>query len=187
MNRKATPLLLAAALILGLVAWWSNLARKSSSSDGAPRGARLLSLHPQDLIQVRVRRDYWNTFTLARGRDTRWELIEPAREPADPEAVERLLQTLTTIPVLQRIDLPGDDTERHRQYGLWEPRLTVQILTAERQESLLFGGETSDGAGIYCAREGRDGVFIVPADALAVLETGPDPYRAAPGSDRRIP
>ena len=179
MNRKATPLLLAATLLLGIAAWWSHRSHPDGPGRSPSRAGLLLPIHPQDLIQVRLRRDFWNTFTLARGADTAWELIEPAREPADAAAVEVLLQTLTSLPVIRRIDLPGDDTEHYRQYGLWEPRLTVQVLTGHRQEVLQFGDETSDGTGVYCIREGVDGVFITSAAAFSALETEPDKFRSA--------
>lgn len=180
MNRKATPLLLVAALILGIAAWWSHQVRTGASGRTPSRAGLLLPVHPQDLIQVRLRRDFWNTFTLTRGPDTAWQLIEPAREPADATAVELLLQALTSLPVLRRIDLPGDDTEHYRQYGLWEPRLTVQILTADRQDVFLFGDETSDGTGVYCVHEGRDGVYVTSAAAFNSIETDPDRYRTNP-------
>lgn len=179
MNKRATPILLIAVFLLALAAWRSHVSRSGTQTAGSAASSRLLAMHPQDLIQVRVQRDYWNTFTLARDQDTAWQLTEPAREPASAAAVDVLLQTLTALPILQRIDLPGDDTERHRQYGLWDPRLTVRLLTFDRQEVLLFGDETLDGTGVYCAREGRDGIYIVPASAFALLETNPDHYRAS--------
>lgn len=181
MNRRATPILLAVALLLGLAAWWSQRSRSGSPSHGPTRSTRLLPAHPQDLLQIRVRRDYWNTFTLARRADASWELIEPAREPARADAVESLVNTLATLPILQRIDLPADDSERHRHYGLWEPRVTVQVLTANRQHLLRFGTETPDQAGVYCALEGRDDILVTSRAALDILELDLDHYRAGQG------
>jgi hypothetical protein len=164
MNRKMTPILLAAALALGLITYVSE---RPTATDGASAtataGTRVLDIDPADILQIRVRRDYWNSYTLKRTADGSWQLTEPSLEPASGESVNRLVDALGNLAVLNTIDLPSDDSERHREYGLWEPSMEVTVTTGAGERTLIFGTQTSDGQGTYCAESGHDRVWVTPA------------------------
>ena len=178
MNRKATPILLAIAMAIGIITYVSERAARQSGAPGKPQTPRVLNVGQADILEVRVKRDFWNSYTLARDPDGTWNLTEPSREPASTPAVDKLLATLVNLPVIATIDLPSDDSERHREYGLWEPSLELTVKTGETEHTLLFGAATSDGAGTYVAETGCDGVFVTTKEAVQVVSTEYAAYRA---------
>lgn len=177
MNRKATPILLAIAMAIGLITYVSERASRPSGAADKPQTPRVLNVGQADILQVRVKRDFWNSYTLARDPDGTWQITEPSREPAFTPAVNNLLATIEKLPVIATIDLPSDDSERHREYGLWEPSLELTVKTGESERTLLFGTTTSDGAGTYVVETGRDGVFVTTKEAVQVLSTEYASYR----------
>jgi len=179
MNRKTTPLLLAVLVLMSLLAYFSERVRTQTSAhpQASTEGATILSARTGDMTHIRVKRDYWNSFHLARSPEGVWKLVEPSNEPAAEPAVTRLLSTLESMPTLSVIKLPADDTERHRQYGLWKPALEITITTTEGDQVLLVGSATADGKGVYCALLGKDGVFVTSAEAIQVLSQDLSVYR----------
>jgi hypothetical protein len=181
-----TPILLSIALVVGLITYVSeHAARRAPGSNpssypgttASSHGARLLNVDAADIMQVRVRRDYWNSLVLKRGGDGSWQISEPVSEPASLSAVSRLLATIEDLPVVTTIDLPADDSERHREYGLWEPAAELTVTTGDQEHVVLFGAPTADGKGTYCAGVGRDKVYVVASDAFAIISAEPNTYR----------
>jgi hypothetical protein len=168
--------LLAIALVLGLLAYVSKRAATSGRSGGGAAG-RLLDFGAADMVRIRIKRDFWNSLTLTKGPDGTWRLEEPTAEAAAPAAVNRLLATLEDLSVVTTIDLPADDSERHREYGLWQPSLELSVATLEKQMSFVFGSPTADGQGTYCAQPGRDDVYVVPTEAVTVIASEPSAYQ----------
>ena len=180
MNRKATPILLALVILMGLLAYFTERPRASSSASAlsaAAQGATVLSVRQDDIVQVRMKRDYWNSYTLARGTDGAWKIVDPSTEPALEPAVRKLLAALEALPALTVINLPADDSERHREYGLWTPALQVTVSTQDGEQTLLVGTATADGKGVYCARAGQDKVYVTSAQALQGLSQDLAAYR----------
>ena len=128
-------------------------------------------------MRIRVKRDYWNTYTLERASDGSWKLVDPSSEPAAQAAVEKLLNAVECLPIVSTIDLPGDDSERHREYGLWTPSIELTVSTATESHTLTFGKQTTDGKGVYCAMIGQNKVYIVAPEAVQVLSQDMSVYR----------
>ena len=182
MNRKTTPILLALVVLMSLLVYFSEHTRTSTSGQARPttEGATVLSVRTGDMTQIRVKRDYWNSYRLARNPEGVWRLTEPSSEPATEASVMRLLNTLESLPALSVISLPADDSERHRQYGLWKPAIEITVTTTEGDQTLLVGSATPDAKGVYCSRLGKDGVYVTSADAVHVLSQDLSAYRTAP-------
>ena len=184
MNRKATPILLAVVLVMALLAWVSERSRArvaAAAPHAGTEGATILGLHSGDIAQVRVKRDYWNSFRLARSPDGTWRLVDPSTEPAAAPAVTKLLSALECLTAISVIDLSADDSERHREYGLWKPSVEITVTTAEGEQTLLVGTPTADHKGVYCSRMGRDKVYIVASEALQPLSQDLAAYREEKG------
>jgi FKBP-type peptidyl-prolyl cis-trans isomerase FkpA len=182
MNRKMTPILLAVALLAGLVTYLSETSSRPGDSHAVAQAPRVLEVDQADILEVRMKRDYWNSYTLRRGPDGVWALVEPSREPASVAAVSGLLSALERLPVISRIDLPTDDSERHREYGLWKPSMEVTVVTGDGEHTLQFGSKTADGEGVYCAEAGRDGVSVTEAKAVGVISADYTVYRQQSGT-----
>lgn len=179
MKRHSTILLAGMVVLMSVVALLSSRSGPSVSP-GERSGENGLGLDPDTILWIRVQRDYWNTFTLSREGTGQWRLIEPSEEPASQPAVTSLFHSLTRFPVTSRINLPADDSERYREYGLWEPTVQITIGTVDGPLLLQLGSETSDGKGVYCIIEGDDGVLVTPLQNAALLRREIDAYRAGP-------
>lgn len=192
MNRKITPILLAIVVLLALLAYISERpsriktaksGNETTAGDGRAdanaqaSGARLFEIDQSDIHQVRIKKDYWNTYTLQRGADGSWKLVEPATEPVVAAAMNTLLSTIEALPVLSVIDMLSDDSERYRQYGLWEPAVEVTISDNKAVHTLRVGSPTADGKGVYCVVVGRNKVYVTTPDAVRVLSTDLAVYR----------
>lgn len=182
MNQRLTYILLPVALVLGALALWSDRSSRPASG-GAARVQTVLGVDAGDIVRVRVKRDAWNSFALGRGPDGAWQIQEPFSEPASPQAARKLVDTIAALPVLHAIDMPGDDSERYREYGLWDSVLEITVTTEQREMTLIFGSTTPAqvGAlpGVYCAVLGRDGVIVTDASKLPALQTELAGYRPA--------
>ena len=185
MNRQTTLLLAAIALVLGLTVLVSEFGRAPRPGRSGSRGAYVLDIQPADIQRISVKRDYWNSFTLARTADGSWKMIDPAEEPAAGPAVEILAHILAYLPIGATIDLPMNDSERYQEYGLWEPREQITVVTGEKEYTLLFGSETIDQTGVYCVIQGQDNVYVTPAESFHILSLDLETYRASP--DRSAP
>jgi len=183
MNRRITPWLLLTVALLGGAAWWTQHTRQGSGpGSGSSTANRILAIDRAALTQVRVRRDYWNSFTLVRRPNGSWDLVEPSTEAANQETVKHFLETLVNLPSLKTFETPANDSERYRQYGLWSPKLTITAYTAEREHTVLFGNEADDQSGTYCAVQGKDEVYLTQKDSVAILSTELTAYRQVPGA-----
>ena len=187
MNRRITPWLLLAVVLLGAATWWSRHARQADSGVARSKAKRVLAVEPGALTQVRVRQDYWNSFVLLKRPNGSWDLVEPSTEPANQETVKRLLETLANLPVLKIFDTPDNDSERYRQYGLWSPKLSVTLYTTEREHTLIFGREADDRSGSYCAVQNKDEVYVTSSDAVQILSTELAAYRLPPREPTAAP
>jgi len=166
-----TPILLAIFIVMGLLALLSERSRVRSSAPQQKevREPRVLALNAGDILRIRMKRDYYNSYTIARSADGSWAITDPSTEPASEEAVRRLLNTIETLPVLSTIDLPSDDSERHRQYGLWSPAMEVTVTTSKGDQTVVFGSKTPDSKGVYCAKVGESKVYVTSTESLQVF------------------
>jgi Domain of unknown function (DUF4340) len=192
MNRRITPILLAIVVLLALLAYISERPSHAKTAksgnektagegradaDKQASGARLFEIDQSDIQQVRVKKDYWNTYALQRGSDGSWKLVEPSAEPVAAAAVNTLLSTIETLPVLSVIDMLSDDSERYRQYGLWEPAVEVTISDNKEAHTLRVGSPTTDGKGVYCVVVGRNKVYVTTPEAVRILSADLSVYR----------
>ena len=179
MNRKATPILLAVVILMSLLAYFVERpsARSAATQQTVAQGATVLSIRKDDILQVRMKRDYWNSFTLARSPDGSWRLVEPSAEPAAEPAVQKLLAALESLPAISVINLSADDSERRREYGLWTPALELTVTTPDGEQVMLVGTATADGKGVYCTRMGQNKVYVTSPDAVRVLSQDLAAYR----------
>lgn len=180
MNRKITPYLIAAMLLLGWLAYLSERPRRAGAVRSRAVSASVLGIPKEDILRLRMQKDFWNSYVLARNPDGQWMMEEPARGAANTTEVRRLLETVTLLPVLQVLDMPGDDAERHREYGLWTPALEITLSTPSGATTLMFGSRTPDESGVYAVVHGTSRVYVVPAASFGILERGADTYRETP-------
>ena len=181
MNRKITPYLVVALLGLGLLAFLSERPRRNAAS-GASRatGPTVVDVPQGDILRFRMKKDFWNSYLLTKDEGGQWSMEEPSRGPTAEAEVRSLLEAVTALPVLRTLDIPGDDAERRREYGLWTPSLEVTLSTPDGATTLLFGALTPDETGVYVAVHGQSRVHVTSKSAFDVLQRDADSYRKAP-------
>jgi len=105
-----------------------------------------------DLSGVRLEareRDGQEGFTLACARvDGTWELQEPIRDLADPDAVKGIAERISRH-ALSRSDFVVDDPTKAADYGLDDPDLSITLKV----------GETEHSFGFTCRQEGEQEEF----------------------------
>lgn len=179
MNNRSTLLLAGLVVVMGIIALFSGR-QSPTSHQGTAATTGALGISAGSVQMIRVQKDYWDSFTLVYDPAGQWSFVEPSPGEALSTPVRELLTALERFPVDRYIDLPGGDTERYREYGLWEPLVKVTVTTADEAVEVLVGGETADGQGVYCAVEGQDGVMVTATQVADVLLRGMDYYRAEP-------
>lgn len=186
MSRKMTPVLLAVFLLVCVVVYMTE--KSSTTTPASTQASRVLEIDPADILQVRMDRDYWNSYTLQREPDGSWRLTEPATEPAVMPAVNRLLETLAVLPIVRTIDVPSAHAERDAEYGLLKPSLEITVVTAARNHKLLFGSKTPDSKGTYCREEGQAAVLVTTTEAAGIIAADYKAYRSsATGGSSQAP
>lgn len=113
-----------------------------------------------------------------------WRIIEPFDEPADGQAVSRLLGALMGLRIEQFVaDHPTD--EQHQQWGVASGAQHIDLTLAgsEAPVELHIGGAVSSQAEWRYARVSTEpGVYAIAADLLAPLWKDPSTLKAAPPS-----
>lgn len=181
MNRKITPYLIAALLVLGLLAYLSERPRRAATGGSSRAAAPAVIDVPRDtILRLRMKKDFWNSYVLGKDEGGQWSMEEPSRGPAVETEVRRLLETVTALPILRTLDIPGDDADKRREYGLWSPSLEITLSTADGATTLLFGAFTPDEAGVYVTVHGQSSVHVTPTSAFDVLQRNADTYRKTP-------
>ena len=182
MNRKLTPYLIAALLVLGLLAFLSERPRRAAEKGVASRAAApaVVDVPRDNILRLRMKKDFWNSYVLGKDEGGQWSMEEPSRGHAVEAEVRRLLETVTALPILRTLDIPGDDAEKRREYGLWSPTLEITLSTPDGATTLLFGSSTPDETGVYVAVHGQSRVHVTPKTAFDVLQRNADTYRKSP-------
>lgn len=133
--------------------------------------SRVLGAETADIRSLRVSGPGFTTVHLDRQKDEKWALTEPIEWPANPHAVNRIineLQFLEHETSFSVADLQKND-QSLADYGLDNPRLTVSFTSgstpgdddADTIASLFIGDETKVGNRLYVLSSDRTRVHVV--------------------------
>ena len=108
-----------------------------------------------------------------------WRLIKPIAYPAQPAAIESLLdalQKLTSATRISAAELRGHhdvDTE----FGFETPRISLVIEAGGQRRQLLVGNKTPPGDQVFLRVVGMDGAFVADADWLKFIPRSANDWR----------
>ncbi|MEM6253507.1 MAG: DUF4340 domain-containing protein [Cyanobacteria bacterium P01_D01_bin.156] len=91
--------------------------------------------------------------------DDTWQMLEPEDAPADPSSIAFLLNIITTDPIKETIVASAEQLD---EYGLGDPRATVDISVADENYTLALGDEDFSGTSLY----------VMTTEATAESESG---------------
>jgi hypothetical protein len=160
MNWKPTWILvgLAAALFAFIVLF----ERHTGSATLPP--PRLISFKPHEVTNIQVRLTNQLLLTVGRARESEpWIMADPVRYPAQPVAIEGLLQALERE-VPQTEITPQDLKAGKRsiaEFGLDVPRATLTFQHNGQRTEVMFGARTPVGHAVYAQVMDQPGVYIL--------------------------
>lgn len=101
-------------------------------------------------------------------RDGRWDTASPAGVRITSDLVAALLDTLSTIPPIERIE--GESPEAP-QYGLLPPRARVALQSAGKPAKVVHVGRRNPtGTAVYAALAEDDEVYLIGLNAQYYVE-----------------
>ncbi len=127
------------------------------------RNHELMSFKVDDVQKLTLEHDNGSVIEVDRDGE-KWNIVQPAKYPADPTEVRQLLSTLNN----SRIgDFITDAPLSVRQYGLSQPHLTVTVYTGKEnaRQSLLFGFKQPE--------QGKDGIYVRRGESAPVYTVPP--------------
>lgn len=143
--------------------------RKGTAEKGAPPPP-LLSIKPADVAALQIRRT--NQFLLRAERTNgTWSLTAPLVYPAQPFAIEGLLQALSDLRSQTFISLDElADTKRSvADYGLDVPLAKLIVQHRGGRTEILFGSRTPVGDQMYVQLQNVRGIHVVNAELFERL------------------
>ncbi len=142
------------------------------------RSKTLIGFTADQINRVVLTRSDGSALELAR-KGQNWSIVKPREYPADPAAVNQLLDTIAAARVNQFVDDHPEDLTR---FGLATPSLKLQVFGGKdnAEESLLFGFEQSKAYAnaVYVRRGGGDQPVCTVAEyVVKELSKGYDDLR----------
>ncbi len=163
MNIKVLLVLIAVAVVVGIVAWINPFASTTKAKPDAPWFYQV-SESDIDLIEVRYRNE---TVRFLRDEERKWQFegltgVAPRRERWGGMVL------ILTGPKSRRVC--EECVDNPAQYGLTRPETEVRVsLSDGRDINVRLGDVTTDGANHYGQVEGFDQVFLITSSWGEVL------------------
>jgi len=169
-------LLLSAAVLFGFIYFVDQ--RLSSSNEPPPPPSTLVSIKPEEITAIQVRRT--NQFLLRADRTNQsWMITAPINYPAQSEIIEHLLKSLSeltsyTYITPQELRTGGKSVA---EFGLDVPATTLTLVHNGRRTELLFGAPTPAGDLAYFQLLSTPGIYLISAEILARLPRTANDWR----------
>jgi hypothetical protein len=180
MRWRTTLLLMLAVIALGA---YLLITREQSALDerSVMAARRAFRFDPDRIENIRIETPD-GLFMLERA-DATWRMAHPVSARADVDAAGRIIDTVTSLRWSQVISARDQQELKLSlaDYGLDQPRASIELSGGSTGFSLLFGRDTPDGRGMYLKRDDLPDIFVTARDLLAVL-----PASALDLRDRRL-
>jgi len=169
-------LLLSAAVLFGFIYFVDR--RFSSTNEPPPPPSALLSIKPEEITAIQVRRT--NQFLLRAERTNQgWTITAPITYPAQSETIEHLLKSLSglksyTYITSQELRAGGKSVS---EFGLDVPIATLTLVHNGRRTELLFGAPTPAGDLAYFQLLSTPGIYLIPAEVFTRLPHSANDWR----------
>ena len=176
MNWKPTWLLL--GLAAGLFAFIVLIERRLPDQSAPP--ARLLSFRATEVTNIQLRLTNQLLLRVERTNAAApWQITVPLVYPAQPHAIEWLIQSLEAI--TSQTDISAAELKSSRrtaaEFGLDIPRATLTLQHAGQRTEILFGARTPVGDGVYVQVLDQPDIHVLPAELAERLPRSHNDWR----------
>jgi hypothetical protein len=175
MNSKTTGIWFAiAAALFALIYIFEHFLRFAAAESPCilpelhPAAVTSIQVIPSGALEIRADRT-----------NGAWRLIKPIVYPAQPAAIESLLDTLQKLTPATRIsaaELRGHH-DADTEFGFETPRLSLVIEAGGQRRQLLVGNKTPPGDQVFLRIVGLDGAFVADADWLKFIPRSANDWR----------
>ena len=175
MNSKTTGIWFTiAAALFALIYFFDRFLHPSA----AESSCILPELRPPAVTSVQVIPSGALEICAARTNNV-WLLTKPIAYPAQPTAIEALLDALQKLTPATRIS--AAELRNHHnaelEFGFETPRISLVIETGGQRRQLLVGNKTPPGDQVYLRVVGTDGAFVADADWLKFIPRTANDWR----------
>jgi hypothetical protein len=175
MNSKTTGIWFAiAAALFALIFIFEHFLRPSAAEPAGllpelrPPAVTSVQVIPSGALEIRADRT-----------NGAWLLTKPIAYPAQPAAIEALLDALQKLTPATRIG--AAELRNHRnadvEFGFETPRISFVIETGGQRRQLLVGNKTPPGDQVFLRVVGMDGAFVADADWLKFIPRSANDWR----------
>jgi hypothetical protein len=175
MNSKTTGIwFLIAAVLLALIFIFEHFLQPSAAEPSRilpelrPPAVTSVQVIPSGALEIRADRT-----------NGAWLLTKPIVYPAQPAAIEALLDALQKLTFATRIS--AAELRNHRnadvEFGFETPRVSLVIETGGQRRQLLVGNKTPPGDQVFLRVVGVDGAFVADADWLEFITNSANDWR----------
>lgn len=150
---------IALAVVLAGLGAYIYFVEWNKPAAGAEEKTKAFTVTADQIEEVEIKQAGGDTSRL-RMETSGWQLVEPAKAPADPSELSSVTSNLSTLEVQRVVDEnPGDLA----QYGLNPPRVDVGFrLKGEKDfRRLHIGEKTPTGGDLYARRADEKKVFLI--------------------------
>jgi hypothetical protein len=189
---KPRTLLILLAVVLGLGAFiWFYERELPSTEERETLEKKVVNVEKDDVTAVtieasrgRVRLERIGTPKAAKddGEETpepealsegiEWKLVEPFNTRADAFAVDRLLDSVTSLERTRTLE-----DFNPRDVGLDKPRATVRLKTRDGEKVLQIGAGVPTGGSLIAGLQGEKEAYVVPDSILTEFDRDPGDWR----------
>ena len=160
---KFRGLLIALALLAVLGGLQLYLSKKkpadAKASADTSTSPKLLSIPEDQFKQIKLVKTGGDTTVLSRDAANKWQITEPKPYQADPDSVNSLVSTLSSLASDRVIEDKASDLS---QYGLTKPAFEVDVTKKDgKTETVLLGDDTPTGGNQFAMKQGDPRVFTV--------------------------
>lgn len=160
--------LLAACVLLAALTgafYWSQRSKEAEAAKpaNAAKVTHVLAVPAAQIKELRLQPREGEATVVERSGTAEWKITAPTALPADPNAVNELVNTVATLDADRVVDEKPTDLQA---FGLEKPALTI---TANGNK-LHVGDTTPTGTGVFVRKEGDPRVFTVSTATKTALE-----------------
>jgi hypothetical protein len=166
---QTTKLVIAAVLLAALsgAVWWAKKHPQSETSTSTPASPTFVSIPDASIESIAIQKKDASPTTIER-KNGKWALSAPAAFPADQEAANGLVTSLSPVTADSIVeDKPTDLTK----YGLNAPSLTVTVHEKKgKSDEILFGDDVPAGSLVYAQHKGDPKVYTLASSIKTSLD-----------------